>query len=343
MEPVDLPAGITARPPTFPGDATAIVDLARASDAAYMQRPSEPPEEVLAHLERLPRSGADDVLLVEDAAGRLLGLAAVEIEHPEAEPPQLWFDVYTLPERGGDPDDHALESALVATGLRHCSTWATEAGHRVVGVDTGTLREDRRLAAALTAAGFTHRRTFWEMERALDAGVADPGPAPAGVVVRRCADTAADRTLLHRLADTAFRDHWNHTAREPEVWWARLDATIGVDPAQWWVADLHGEPVAVCIGDASRAELGGGYVRTLGVLREGRGQGIARHLLRVAFAEHHARGWTWSGLRVDSDNLTGATALYASVGMHPRDVLDYYSREVGAEVMVAEPTTRVPS
>jgi ribosomal protein S18 acetylase RimI-like enzyme len=105
---------------------------------------------------------------------------------------------------------------------------------------------------------------------------------------------------------------------------------VGVDPAQWWIADLDGEPVGFCLGEARGiGDDPGGYVRSLGVETAARGRGIARHLLQVAFADHARRGWAWSQLTVDSENSTGATALYRSVGMEPVEVIDAYATQVG--------------
>jgi len=51
------------------------------------------------------------------------------------------------------------------------------------------------------------------------------------------------------------------------------------------------------------------------VLRSHRGRGIATALLQESFAEFERRGLPRVRLNVDSDNLTGAVALYERVGM----------------------------
>ena len=80
----------------------------------------------------------------------------------------------------------------------------------------------------------------------------------------------------------------------------------------------------MCIVDDSKAEFGEGYVRTLGVLKEGRGRGIGRWLLGCAAADARQRGRTAIGLAVDGANTTGATALYESVGYRIRQEIDLY-------------------
>jgi ribosomal protein S18 acetylase RimI-like enzyme len=170
-------------------------------------------------------------------------------------------------------------------------------------------------------------RTFWEMV-AEHTATDDPAatPAPTGVRVRPVRAEVADWRLVHALVEDAFADHWGHRERSFELWWTHQNTGVAPDPALSWIADLDGEPAGVCLTDTSRAGFGGGYVRTVGVRTGARGRGIARHLLRTAFAGHRERGWSWTALRVDSSNSTGATGLYTSVGMSTVDTFDVYAR-----------------
>ena len=54
---------------------------------------------------------------------------------------------------------------------------------------------------------------------------------------------------------------------------------------------------------------------SIGVVREHRGHGVARALLRARMADDVARGFISTILHVDATNPTGATGLYESVGM----------------------------
>ena len=71
--------------------------------------------------------------------------------------------------------------------------------------------------------------------------------------------------------------------------------------------------VAATRNDPERS--GGGWIGALGVRRAWRGQGLAKALLLHSFREFHRRGKRRVGLGVDSENPTGATKLYESVGM----------------------------
>lgn len=330
MQPLHLPEGLTGRPVRLPDDGPGVMDLVRAYNLHHLDRPTEPPEETVAQIEQLDHA-ADDVLLVQDdaaVASGFAGAAALVVFEPDTSatnPPEHWFDLYVRP---GHPASGRLEDALTRTALHHAGTVLRRQQRSTARLETGAARADTVAAEAFRRNGFAFERTFWEMTRSLTADVADPGPAPPGVQVRLGGQDDADRALIHRVVDTAFQDHWGYISRDTDVWWTRLRALVGTDDRQWWVAELDGVGVGVCLGDASRAAEGGGYVRTLGVLREARGRGIGRHLLRVAFAEHRRRGWTFTALRVDSTSPTGAPEVYRSVGMAPTDILDLYARTV---------------
>jgi ribosomal protein S18 acetylase RimI-like enzyme len=75
--------------------------------------------------------------------------------------------------------------------------------------------------------------------------------------------------------------------------------------------ELVQEGEASCVPE----RFGGGWVGTLGVLPESRGQGIGKALLQRAFASFWERGERRVALAVDAENDTGATRLYESVGM----------------------------
>ena len=318
--PARLAPGLRARRLDLDADRDAVLDLVRAYDARYMQRPQQTPEDVVSDL---ASSGADlgrDAWLVTDA-DRAVGLGWFTVEDPDPHHTVLWFDIYARPDV---PADAGLEASLVEAMLARSRDEVAGRAPAEVVVESGIIRGDDRTDAALRTAGFEHERTFWRMERSLRPAPGDAGEAPSGVTVRAAQDDAHDRALLHRLFTETFAHHWGIVHRSEDQWWERVRAGVGLDPSQWWVADVDGEPGGFLMGDASRAEDGGGYVRYLGVLERARGRGIAKHLLRLAFAEQARRGWEWAQLTVDTGNVTGAPALYASVGMEPVEVIDLY-------------------
>jgi ribosomal protein S18 acetylase RimI-like enzyme len=318
--PAPLAPGLQARRIDLDADRDAVLDVVRAYDARYVQRPQQTPEDIVADL---ASSGADlarDAWLVTDA-DRAVGLGWFTVEDPDPQRPTLWFDVYARP---GLATDAGLEASLVEAMLARCREEQSAGSAAEVVVESGCMRGDERTDAALRGAGFEHERTFWRMERSLRPPRPEPGDPPAGVTVRAARDDAEDRALLHRLFTETFAEHWGTVHRPEGEWWERLRGRPGLDPSQWWIADVDGEPAAFLMGDASRADDGGGFVPLVGVRENARGRGVARHLLLLAFAEQARRGWEWTQLTVDTGNLTGAPALYASVGMEPVEVIDLY-------------------
>ena len=124
-----------------------------------------------------------------------------------------------------------------------------------------------------------------------------------------------------RLAhNAAFRDHWGSEPRDEEAWGfvvndpqARPDLSgVVLDRATGTVAGYQ-----LATHDAEGALTRGfreGYTELLGVRREFRGRGIAQALLADAMRRFTAAGMDVASLDVDSENPTGALALYVKMG-----------------------------
>ena len=124
-----------------------------------------------------------------------------------------------------------------------------------------------------------------------------------------------------RLAhNAAFRDHWGSEPRDEEAWGfvvkdpqARPDLSgVVLDRSNGTVAGYQ-----LATHDAEAALIRGfreGYTELLGVRREFRGRGIAQVLLADAMRRFAAAGMDVASLDVDSENPTGALALYLKLG-----------------------------
>jgi mycothiol synthase len=168
----------------------------------------------------------------------------------------------------------------------------------------------------LTDAGGHEVRNFWRMM--VDLGDdAPPSPVlPDDVSVMVVGDDESRERAVYEIVEAAFADHYGHdptSRRTFEEFVERMHGQPGHDPTLWWLAMVGDQPAAALIG--TRAMTGLGFVNTLGTLREWRGRSLGRALLRTAFAEMHRRGDRRVGLVVDATNVTGAVALYESVGM----------------------------
>ena len=155
-----------------------------------------------------------------------------------------------------------------------------------------------------------------------------PEPAvPEGVVVRAGPGDAAFRREAHAVLNASFADHFGFVPKSFDEWHERIEASATHDWSQLRVAVRRRRARRDALGsDAFVADDDCGYVNNVGVLAAARGRGLARLLLRQAFAEDARRGRRGTQLNVDTNNPTPALGLYSSVGMRAVLVIDVWRR-----------------
>lgn len=159
--------------------------------------------------------------------------------------------------------------------------------------------------------GYREVRRFYEM--AIELTEEPPEPAlPAGLVLDGLRDDEY-RAFFDALNE-AFAEHWEWHPEPFEKWLERRKGQHRDERGPVWFVVRDGDELAaVTRNDASVA--GGGYVGAIGVRPAWRGKGLAKALLYRTFAEFRRRGTTRVTLDVDTQNETGAVALYERVGM----------------------------
>ncbi len=315
-----LPDGFTARTITlssgdFPDGAD--VDLAheviRAAETAVLGS-SHLPRETVRSLLTSPETLREQSLLVFDAFENPCGLSFLEWE---SEARRTFINVYAAP-----PYAATLLPDLVAQAVSITSRLA----ERPWEIEASAFEDDHLLKEVFAVAGFTGVRRFWRMRVDFASDLPDrPVATPRGARVR-VVDGEEDRRLLHELFERSFSEHFGFVQRPFEDWIGWFDARGDARPDLQWIAEIDGVPAGLCLVDDSRIEEGLAYVRTLGVVPQARGRGIARWLLAEAFAHARGEGRHGAALAVDSDNVTGATRLYESLGMRPYQVIDLFRR-----------------
>jgi mycothiol synthase len=249
----------------------------------------------------------------------------------------------TLDASRADP----LAAALLDWAARAGAALGDRRGVETTQLDAGAHESDRRKQRWLTAAGFRHVRSWWQMTRPVDRSEADPGVLPPprpGVRIRTVADDEHQRPpdddlrAVHDILEAAFADHFNYHEESFEEFLGRLREDPGHAWDHWWLAEVErgGEgarPAGALIaqeirGDDGRAK--GSYVSYLGVLRTARGMGVARSLLHAVVADAAARGRDVVKLEVDADSPTGAAELYSSMGFVSRYTTQSWHRDVRA-------------
>ncbi|MDI3241614.1 GNAT family N-acetyltransferase [Arthrobacter sp. AL08] len=172
-------------------------------------------------------------------------------------------------------------------------------------------------AALFQAAGYRIVRYFNEMHRPLKDGVPE-------VVLDAALELVTFGPELHepvRLAhNEAFQDHWGSEPRDHEAWGFVLNDPLARPDLSAVVLERATGRVAgyqLASHDAAIAGSRGyteGYTDLLGVRREFRGRGVAQALLTDAMRRFAAAGMDQASLDVDSENPTGALALYTKMG-----------------------------
>ncbi|HEX3237169.1 MAG TPA: GNAT family N-acetyltransferase [Gaiellaceae bacterium] len=159
--------------------------------------------------------------------------------------------------------------------------------------------------------GYREVRRFYEM--AIELTGEPPAPAlPEGLVVDELRDDEY-RAFFDALNE-AFAEHWEWHPEPFEDWLGRRQGQHRDEHGPVWFVVRDGDELAaVTRNDASVA--GGGYVGAIGVRPAWRGKGLGKALLYRTFAEFWRRGTTRVTLDVDTQNETGAVALYERVGM----------------------------
>jgi mycothiol synthase len=251
-----------------------------------------------------------DGRFVHDADGRLVGNGFV---HRKGDSDMIGVDVVA-----GRAD---IRGWLLAWVLDRAEEVGRAGGHSEVTIDHGSYRADEPLRETLAEHGFRVATTFHRM-RVDHTGTHTAPLTPDGVVLRVATDDDAVRRAAHEVYMAAFAEHFGFSPQPYADWAERRDRRPGFAWSQLWVAELDGRPAGVLECDDRFAEDGDGYVAELGVLPAARGRGIAKFLLRHAFAVDAAAGRTGTVLHVDADNVTPALDLYESVGMRPVLVID---------------------
>jgi ribosomal protein S18 acetylase RimI-like enzyme len=271
-----------------PADRPALVDLGLAEDAAWSHAPAVSVEEVGEFIDSCEPG------MIFERGGRVAGYAATG----EGGQTVLLVDP-------GDDPQPALE-ALVP--------WLGERGHHEI----DSYGRDAPRIAWLEANGFTHRRSFFDLHRAID-----PPPAPAvrptGIAIERYRPDMDDEAV-HALiyVDAAWAEVPGHTQRSLETWRSKLTPDY-----RGWVARRDGRPAGWVAGRVFSD--GRGWVEQLAVARSSRGHGLGRALLLHSLAELRERGATSLALGVQGENES-AVRLYRKVGFEIDREWRVYSR-----------------
>jgi len=302
---------LSVRAPT-PRDAAAIAELLNSHAAATGRRTDETAERVEQWFELEDLDPARDMFLAVEG-GRIVGYADVSAPGDDRQvlnidlrvPPGCTRVVERLFE---EVDRRAGEVGDVGARLR---AFANEG--------------DADYRTALSRRGFDIVRSSFTMEIDLETPTQEP-VWPDGLTSRPF-EPGEERAVYDAYVE-AFRDHWGFV---PEGFadWCTWNLGPNQDTSLWRLVQDGSELAALCMSAPARGDDQTiGWVRVLAVRRPWRRRGLARALLLESFRLFCSIGRLRAGLGVDSENTTGALALYESVGMRATSRSDTWEREL---------------
>jgi mycothiol synthase len=214
--------------------------------------------------------------------------------------------------------DAANIRGIVAEKGRGLGTEIVERGEAFAGaegtkkIQAGAPEPDAAARALFESHGYREVRRFYEMAIELTEEPAAP-VLPDGLVLDELREDEYE--AFYDVLNEAFVEHWEWHPDPYDEWLERRKGQHRDEHGPVWFVVRDGDELAaVTRNDVSVA--GGGYVGAIGVRPAWWGQGLGKALLLRTFDEFWRRGTTRVTLDVDSQNATGAVALYERVGMH---------------------------
>ena len=275
-------------------DLEATVDMLNEHSRQLHGMDDVTPPDLLQYWESPDVELGQDVLVAEQD-GTIVGYADVGA-HGE----HVWLDVRAT-------DAESLPALLLA--IENVAA-AKAPESKLMGY---TSADDTPLRDLFTSSGYDLVRHSYRMRVDLD-GTPEAPEWPDGFTVRTMREGEEQRFYEAQMA--SFADTWLFTPEPYELWRHWMVEEPSFDQSLWFGAEHGNDLAAIVIARAPEYEPGLGWVRILGVVPEYRQRGLGQALLKHAFAEFAARGFTAVGLGVDAENPTGAVRVYERAGMH---------------------------
>ena len=136
-----------------------------------------------------------------------------------------------------------VHDELSAIGWRSLLEWIraqAPEGNGPIEVRSGCEAGSDAAHRRLRVAGFTHRRTFWEMVGPVTEE-ARTAPAVPSLTIKGVEDTST----FHDMLMKGFQDHWGFVWIPHDEWLSAERSFSGYDPALWFLAEVEGVPAAL--------------------------------------------------------------------------------------------------
>lgn len=306
------------RPATL-ADVDAVTRAQKAMDAVDHPDWTTPREDIADELDSAHVTLARDSILALAADGTVLAWGLVELHPGRDGRVQSFLSGGVVPAVRG----RGLGRLLLAWQLARGTQQIAACEEALPAWVRGGVDERNPSGLALFARlGLRPARYFTSMERDL----LGPGaPALADVTTPDGVSLlpySADRGEAARLArNDAFRDHWGSQPMGAQRWSQFVGSDLFRADLSWLALDGDGDGgvlgFALANANPEDWELQGytsSYLGIIGVVRAGRGRGIAPALLHAFLRSTRDAGLERAVLDVDTANPTGALGLYERAG-----------------------------
>lgn len=261
-----------------------------------------------------------DGRVIRSPRGRLAAFARVFVNPaPKTENVAFVFCECDPEEREHGLEEECLEWAQARATERLAETAQAEgAGSLPRVIRTDVLETETRKHERLAANGFEHVRSFYKMDRDLSAPI-PANPLPGNLMLRTYGEDIDEP--LRAAFNEAFADHWGSQEVTAPEWHPFVMGVATVRRDLTLVVMDGNEVVAFSINrvkteENKREGIKRGWIGSLGTRRKYRKQGIASALIAESMRRFRAEGFEYAGLDVDTENLTGALALYERLGFY---------------------------
>ncbi|MGY1636286.1 GNAT family N-acetyltransferase [Geodermatophilus sp. SYSU D00742] len=306
-----LPHGYTARP-LGPDDADAAAALLAAAEPLDRTGEHEDADDLT---EWWDGDGVDlqsDGLAVCGPDGGLAGWATVIPTGGVRDGFRIWLEGRVHPDHRGRGIGRFLLDWQVGRGTAlHRRDHPGVEGRLLVSVHAPmTSLED-----LLRRAAFTPERWYRDMARPLT-GLPEVVAVPGVDLVPFSWDRDDE---VRRAHNAAFSEHFGSAERDRAAWRSRYTGQRAFRPDVSVLALAEGAVVGYVLAYVYEADTRAtgsrqAHLGQIGVLRPARGRGVAAAAIATALRLAAERGCATAGLQVDSQNSTGAPALYRRMG-----------------------------
>ena len=306
--------GLTFRHYRGPEDIPGLVEALNASEAADSEEWLATVDEIGQMIEHLANFDPRRDMVIAEADSGIVGSVFGSWRKENNGPYRFSFNIVLIPEWRGRGLRRAMLHWMEAR-LREAAAKLPDDAPKVFAA--GAQEQGTSLRALLESEGYRIVRYYHRMVRPLDEPIPD-FPMPDGLELRPV--TPDQYRAIWDASNEAFQDHWGFSQRPDEYfeWWQN-EAIF--NPSLWQVAwdvatgEVAGQIQTVIDATENEAfQRRRGYTETISVRRPYRRRGLARAMIVESLRTLKAQGMTESALHVDSENVTGATRVYADCG-----------------------------